>query len=77
MKDAGIGIERDEVSYIFDSFHRGKGAEKKEAFALGLAAVKTIVQGHGRRVLVESEQGKGSVFTVVLPKAGKWEEATR
>jgi two-component system phosphate regulon sensor histidine kinase PhoR len=68
VADEGIGIERDEVPYIFDSFHRGKDADKKEGFGLGLAAVKAIVQGHGGRVLVESEPGKGSVFTVILPK---------
>lgn len=74
VKDEGIGIERDELPYIFDSFHRGRDAEKKEGFGLGLAAVKAIVEGHGGRVLVESELGKGSVFTVVLAKTGKWED---
>lgn len=68
VKDEGIGIERNELPYIFDSFHRGKGAEKKEGFGLGLAAVKAIVEGHSGRVIVKSELGKGSVFTVVLPK---------
>ncbi len=71
IKDEGIGIERDEVPYIFDTFHRGKGAEKREGFGLGLAAVKTIVEGHEGRILVESESGKGSVFTVILPKHDK------
>ncbi|MBW1802741.1 MAG: HAMP domain-containing histidine kinase [Deltaproteobacteria bacterium] len=72
VKDEGIGIERDEVPYIFDSFRRGKIGENKEGFGLGLAAVKAIVEGHGGRILVESELGKGSVFTVILPKAGEW-----
>ena len=74
VKDEGIGIERDELPYIFDSFHRGKIAEKVEGFGLGLAAVKTIVESHGGRDLVESELGKGSVFTMILPKSKKWEE---
>jgi two-component system phosphate regulon sensor histidine kinase PhoR len=68
VRDEGIGIEPNELPYIFDSFHRGKGAEKKEGFGLGLAAIKAIVEGHGGRVIVKSEMGKGSVFTVVLPK---------
>lgn len=68
VKDEGVGIKRSELPYIFDSFHRGKVAEKKEGFGLGLAAVKAIVEGHGGRVIVKSEPGKGSVFTVVLPK---------
>ena len=46
VKDEGIGIERDEVPYVFESFHRGKIAEKKEGFDLGLASVKAIVEGH-------------------------------
>jgi len=70
VRDEGIGIDRDELPYVFDSFHRGRGAEKKEGFGLGLASVKTIVEGHGGRVSVQSEPGKGSVFTVILPKAG-------
>lgn len=55
--------------YIFDSFFRGTGAETKGDFGLGLTVVKAIVEGHGGRVLVGSELGTGSVFTVVLPKA--------
>ncbi len=70
VKDEGVGIEHGELSYIFDSFHRGKVAEKKEGFGLGLAAVKAIVEGHGGRVIVKSEPGKGSVFTVALPRLG-------
>lgn len=75
VKDDGIGIDRDEIPYIFDSFRRGKSAEKKEGFGLGLAAVKAIVEEHGGRVLVESELGKGSVFTVMLPKVKTAEPA--
>ena len=68
VKDEGVGIGRSDLPYIFDSFHRGKAAEKKEGYGLGLAGVKTIVEGHGGRVIVKSDPGKGSVFTVVLPK---------
>jgi two-component system phosphate regulon sensor histidine kinase PhoR len=66
--DEGIGIDARDLHYIFDPFQRGKDTEKTEGFGLGLAGVKTIVEGHGGRVIVESEVGKGSVFTVVLPK---------
>jgi len=68
VKDEGIGIEHSELPYIFDCFNRAKGSENKEGFGLGLAAVKAIVEGHGGRVTVKSTLGKGSVFTVVLPK---------
>jgi len=70
VEDEGIGIEEDELPYIFDSFHRAKDVEKREGFGLGLASVKAIVEGHGGRVTVDSQPGKGSAFTVILPKAG-------
>jgi len=68
VKDEGVGIDSKDLPYIFDSFSRGKDAEKKEGFGLGLATVKAIVEAHGGRVLVKSELGKGSVFKVSLPK---------
>ena len=67
VKDQGIGISADELPFIFDAFHRGKTREQVKGYGLGLAAVKTIVEAHGGRVLVQSELGKGSIFTVVLP----------
>ena len=71
VKDEGIGIKYNQLPYIFDSFHQGQTKMESEGFGLGLAAVKTIVEGHGGRVFVESELGKGSVFTLVLPKIQK------
>jgi PAS domain S-box-containing protein len=69
--DQGAGIHPTDLPYIFDPFHRGHIGGKREGFGLGLAAVKTIVEAHGGRVNVESELGKGSTFTVALPKAAK------
>jgi PAS domain S-box-containing protein len=74
VEDEGIGIPPDELPYIFDTFHRGSGTGRKEGFGLGLAGVKTIVEAHRGHIRVASEEGKGSVFTVVLPKAGKSED---
>ena len=71
VKDEGIGIKRDQLPFIFDSFHQEKTGRGKKGFGLGLAAVKTIVEGHGGKIYVESELGKGSVFTLVLPKVQK------
>ena len=68
--DEGIGISSDELPYIFDTFHRGSGTEKKKGFGLGLAGVKTIIEAHRGHVRVDSELGKGTVFAVVLPKLG-------
>ncbi len=77
VKDEGMGIEQDELPYIFDSFRQSGDTERKEGFGLGLAVVKAIVEGHGGRVFVKSEPGKGSVFTVVLLKAKNWGETPK
>ncbi|MFC1580441.1 ATP-binding protein [Thermodesulfobacteriota bacterium] len=74
IEDQGIGIDSMDLPYIFETFFRSEAVDKKNGFGLGLAGVKAIVEGHGGRVLVESELGKGSAFSVVLPKTGKGEE---
>jgi len=63
-----MGIPAEELPFIFDPFHRGSYVAGKEGSGLGLAEVKTIVAAHGGRITVESEPGKGSVFTIYLPK---------
>ena len=68
IKDNGKGIKPDEIPFIFDIFHRGKDAGESAGAGIGLATVKAIVEGHGGEVNVESEPGKGSTFTVILPK---------
>ena len=68
VKDEGIGIDPEDLPFIFDTFNRGKDAEKREGFGLGLATVKAIVEAHGGRVLVKSALGKGSEFKIILPK---------
>jgi PAS domain S-box-containing protein len=66
--DEGIGIEAEELPFVFDLFHRGRTGERREGYGIGLATVKAIVEGHGGRVHVMSEPGKGSTFTVFVPK---------
>lgn len=68
FQDQGEGIDPEELPYIFDAFYRGKSDKKEEGHGLGLAAVKAIVRQHGGRVSAESTSGKGSVFTVRLPR---------
>jgi len=70
IEDQGVGIDPEDLPYIFDMFHRGKSADETVGSGVGLAAVKAIVEGHGGRVLVRSEPGKGTAFTVILPKSG-------
>jgi signal transduction histidine kinase len=66
VQDTGMGIPADLVPVVFDRFrqaHSGRGGT-----GLGLAIVKSLVEAHGGHVTVESQEGKGSRFTVVLPK---------
>jgi PAS domain S-box-containing protein len=63
--DTGTGIEPQYLSRIFDPFFTTKGTG--EGTGLGLSVSYGIVKDHGGEILVESEVGKGSTFTVVLP----------
>ena len=69
VKDTGIGIEKDKLSAIFDSFQQGDGSisRKYGGTGIGLSISRQLVELHGGRIDVESETGIGSVFTVLLP----------
>lgn len=69
VKDYGIGIDKDEQEKIFERFYRAKGKEEQTypGFGIGLFIAKEFVEKHGGQVVVESEKGKGSVFTFTLP----------
>ena len=70
VRDNGIGISREDQRRIFDKFYRVE-SEATEAIGgsgLGLSIVKAIIKKHAGRVWVDSELGKGSTFTVLLPK---------
>jgi len=69
VSDTGIGIRPEDQLKIFDPFHHvhQKGLEGEESTGLGLALAKRIVEAHRGKIWVESEEGKGSVFTVTLP----------
>ena len=71
VADRGIGIDSKDLPYIFDPFYQGHCEKRGKGYGLGLAVVKAIVDGHGGKIFVESELGKGSVFTVALPKKRK------
>jgi PAS domain S-box-containing protein len=68
IEDQGRGIEAEDLPYIFDIFRRGKTTPEKTGEGIGLATVKTIVEGHGGKVKAKSRPGKGSTFTILLPK---------
>ena len=67
VRDHGIGIAMEDQQHLFESFHRGKNVGKIAGTGLGLAIVKRAVDLHGGTVVVCSELGQGSTFTVRIP----------
>jgi signal transduction histidine kinase len=68
ISDNGPGIPTADQPHIFDKFYRGSNInEKITGSGLGLAIVKTIVDSHQGRIWVESVEGRGSSFFIVLP----------
>ncbi len=70
VKDTGIGIPLSDMDRIFERFYRvDKGRSRAMGgTGLGLSIVRHIMDAHGERVYVESEQGKGSTFGLTLPR---------
>jgi len=69
VKDQGPGVPANMLQSIFDRFQqvRGQGPKTKGGSGLGLAICKAIVELHGGKIWVQSEEGKGSAFTFSLP----------
>lgn len=68
--DTGIGIPKDDLPRVFEEFYRAKNAREQErdGTGLGLAIAKEVVERHKGKIWAESEEGKGSVFGILLPK---------
>jgi signal transduction histidine kinase len=70
VEDNGIGIPKEELPLIFERFYRTDQSRNRKTggAGIGLTIAKSIVDAHGGRINVESEVGRGSRFTVTLPK---------
>ena len=71
INDNGEGIEKHNISRLFERFFRvdKSGARSEGGSGLGLSIVKHIIEAHGEKIYVESEFGKGSEFSFTLEKA--------
>jgi signal transduction histidine kinase len=69
VQDNGIGIPPADQARIFEKFYRGsqREARAQRGSGLGLAMVRSIAEQHGGRVWLESQQGQGSTFYLLIP----------
>jgi signal transduction histidine kinase len=65
VEDTGIGIDSENLPYIFQPFYRV--VSEVEGTGLGLSIAKEIVEMHEGTLIVRSQPGKGSIFTITLP----------
>jgi signal transduction histidine kinase len=69
IKDDGIGIDKEDMSHLYEKFHRGKNAKVVDPNenGVGLYATKKIIEMHGGKINVDSELNKGTTVEVDLP----------
>lgn len=69
VRDFGVGIKREDLDKVFERFYRGGDELTRtvKGSGLGLTLVKEMVEAHRGKVQVESEPGRGSLFTIRLP----------
>ena len=69
VSDTGIGIPEDRIHEIFEPFHQLDGSPTRRygGAGLGLALVKIIVDAHGAKLSVKSQEGKGTKFEFTIP----------
>ncbi len=73
IRDNGTGIPKENISKIFDRFYQvdGSHTRKQEGTGIGLSLTKELVELHKGKIEVESEEGKGTTFTISIPLGKK------
>ena len=72
ISDTGIGIASEHIPHIFDRFYRvdsSRTDSSANGYGIGLSIAKTAIEAHGGSIRAQSNEGKGSIFTVTLPAA--------
>lgn len=70
VRDSGVGIPRSSLPHIFEKFYQADSSHATKGNGLGLPLAKKIIEQCGGRIGVQSEHGKGTEFTVILPENG-------
>lgn len=68
VQDQGPGIALQDQAHLFELLYRGKSAGVESGLGLGLAIVKRIIDAHGGRIWVTSQEGRGATFSFTLPQ---------
>ncbi len=73
VSDTGTGIAQSEIPRLFERFHQVNGSRRRsfEGTGIGLALVQELIHLHGGSIRAESEYGKGTTFTVTIPRRNK------
>jgi two-component system, OmpR family, sensor kinase len=68
VSDTGVGIPEDQLALVFERFHRAVPSRSEGGAGLGLSIARQIAEAHGGQIRAKSTPGKGSTFTLLLPK---------
>lgn len=71
VEDTGSGIHPEDLYHIFKRFYRSRFSKDTQGIGLGLPLAKSIIEAHGGSIEVQSELGRGTVFTVSFPMITK------
>ena len=66
VEDNGRGIEQEDIHHIFKQFYRSSTSCDRQGAGLGLSLAKSIAEGQGGNLSVESRPGEGSIFRLIL-----------
>src|SRR5215204_1122507 len=70
VSDTGVGISEEQLPLVFERFYRADAARAEGGAGLGLSIARQIAESHGGQIRAESTPGKGSTFTLLLPRNG-------